>query len=545
MTLLQQHEHLLELVNDSVMTRTMEGRINSWNRSIAELYGWKKEEAVGRISHDLLQTQFPKPLEEIESDLVRNGRWEGKLVHTTRDGSRVVVKSRWTVDVNGQSGAVVEINVPATDREIDQEARTDTYSVKIGKQDPVPANKLMKADDLPPKIAELHAPSSTLDSMGERMISVNEPLLGQRELEYVMDCVRTGWISSAGRYIEQFENGWASYCGRRYGIGVSNGTVALQTAVACLGLKPGEEVIIPTFTIVSCALAVLYSGGVPVLVDCDPRTWCMDVEQVKDKITQRTRAIMPVHIYGHPVDMDPISDLAENYGLAVIEDAAEVHGAEYLAGRSTTHPAWRRCGSFGSLSCFSFYANKLITTGEGGMVLTDDPKLAEKARSLRNLCFQADRRFYHEELGFNFRLTNLQAALGVAQLERFEDIVARKRWIGQEYNRRLCGIKNLQLPVEEPWARHVYWMYGVVLSEQAGMDAPAFAQKLKQRGIETRPFFLGLHEQPAFHQKGLFLRERYPVAERIARQGLYLPSGLPLTEEQIAKVCDAVHEVLS
>ena len=377
------------------------------------------------------------------------------------------------------------------------------------------------------------------------MISVNEPLLGQRESKYVTDCIRTGWISSAGRYIEQFEKGWATYCGRRYGIGVSNGTVALQTAVACLRLRPGDEVIIPTFTIISCALAVVYSGGIPVLVDCDPRTWCMDATQIEEKITKRTRAIMPVHIYGHPVDMDPIMDLAETYGLAVIEDAAEAHGAEYLAGRHAAHPAWRRCGSFGTLSCFSFYANKLITTGEGGMVLTDDPKLAEQVRSLRNLCFQANRRFYHEELGFNFRLTNLQAALGVAQLERVEEIIARKRWIGQEYNRRLCEVKNLQLPVEEPWARNVYWMYGVVLSEEAGMDAFGFAQRLKERGIETRPFFLGLHEQPAFHQEGLFLGERYPVAERLARQGLYLPSGLALTEEQIVTVCDAVCEVLS
>jgi perosamine synthetase len=377
------------------------------------------------------------------------------------------------------------------------------------------------------------------------MISVNEPLLGQRESEYVSDCIRTGWISSAGRYIEQFENGWANYCGRRYGIGVSNGTVALQTAVACLKLRPGDEVIMPTFTIISCALAVVYSGGIPVLVDCDPRTWCMDAEQVKEKITRRTRAIMPVHIYGHPVDMDPVLDLAEAYSLAVIEDAAEAHGAEYLAGRHTTHPAWRRCGSFGTLSCFSFYANKLVTTGEGGMVLTDDPRLADKARSLRNLCFQVNQRFYHEELGFNFRLTNLQAALGVAQLERIEEIIARKRWIGQEYKRRLGRIKNLQLPVEESWARNVYWMYGVVLSEEAGLNALGFAQRLRERGIETRPFFLGLHEQPAFHQQGLFLGERYLVAERMARQGLYLPSGLALTEEQIANVCDAVYEVLS
>jgi perosamine synthetase len=377
------------------------------------------------------------------------------------------------------------------------------------------------------------------------MIPVNEPLLGQLELEYVSECVRTGWISSAGRFIEEFEEKWASYCCRRHGIAVSNGTAALQVAAACLGLKPGDEVIMPTFTIISCALAVVYSGGVPVLVDCDPRTWCMDVDQAKSKITECTRAIMPVHIYGHPVDMDPILELAESHGLAIIEDAAEVHGAEYLSGRSTTQPRWRRCGSFGTLSCFSFYANKLVTTGEGGMVLTDDPKLAEKLRSLRNLCFHGDRRFHHEELGFNFRLTNLQAALGLAQLDRMEEIVARKRWIGREYNERLAGLKGLQLPVEESWARNVYWMYGVVLDEELGIDATVFGQRLKQRGIETRPFFLGLHEQPVFHRRGLFLQERYPVTERIARQGLYLPSGLALTAEQLTEVCGAVREALA
>ena len=377
------------------------------------------------------------------------------------------------------------------------------------------------------------------------MIPVNEPFLAQRELEYVTECVRTGWVSSAGRFIEEFEHQWAAYCGRRYGIAVNTGTAALQVAAACLGLGPGDEVIVPTFTIISCATAIVYNGGVPVLVDCDPRTWCMDVDQVKSKITKRTRAIMPVHIYGHPVDMDPILNLAERHGLAVIEDAAEVHGAEYLSGRETIHPAWRRCGSFGTLSCFSFYANKLITTGEGGMILTDDAKLAEKARSLRNLCFQGHRRFYHEELGFNFRLTNLQAALGLAQLERIDEIIARKRWIGHEYNSRLSGIPGLQLPVEEPWARNVYWMYGIVLSEETGMDATAFGDKLKKLGIETRPFFLGLHEQPVFHQRGLFLQDRYPVTERIARQGLYLPSGLALTQEQISEVSEAVHEVLA
>jgi perosamine synthetase len=376
------------------------------------------------------------------------------------------------------------------------------------------------------------------------MIPINEPQLGERELEYISECVRSGWVSSAGKFINEFEERWAAYCGRRYGIAVSNGTVALQLAVACLGLKPGDEVVLPAFTIISCVLAVIYNGGVPVLVDSDPSTWCMDVKQVEEKITPRTRAIMPVHIYGHPVDMDPLLDLAEKHGLAVIEDAAEAHGAEYLSGRNTTHPTWRHCGSFGTLSCFSFYANKLITTGEGGMILTDDPNLAEQARSLRNLCFQPHRRFYHEQLGFNFRLTNMQAALGLAQLERMEVIIKQKRWMGQEYTQRLKDLKGLQLPTEEVWAKSVYWMYGVLLAEETGKDAAWLARRLRERGVETRPFFLGMHEQPAFHRRDLFLGERYPVAERLARQGLYIPSGLALTEKQIDNVCSAVHEVL-
>jgi perosamine synthetase len=375
------------------------------------------------------------------------------------------------------------------------------------------------------------------------MIPVNEPIIGEREIEYVMDCLRTGWISSAGAYIERFEQEWAAYCGRRFGVAMCNGSVALQAAVAALKLKPRDEVIMPTFTIISCASAVIYNGGVPVLVDSDPRTWCMDVNQIEDKITPRTRAIMPVHIYGHPVDMDPVMKLAQEHDLAVIEDAAEAHGAEYLSGRNASRPKWKRCGSFGDMSCFSFYANKLITTGEGGMVLTDKPELAERLRSLRNLCFQSQRRFYHDELGFNFRLTNIQAAIGLAQLERMDEIIAQKRWMGDEYTRQLRDIKQLQLPVEEPWANSVYWMYGLVLSEETGMDAVKFAQKLFEKGVETRPFFLGMHAQPVLDNPEVIKDGYYPVSEILARQGLYLPSGLNLGKDQLRNVCYAVHEV--
>lgn len=376
------------------------------------------------------------------------------------------------------------------------------------------------------------------------MIPVNEPLLPGNEIDYVTDCIKTGWISSAGKYINEFEAGWSAYCGKKYGIAVSNGTTALDVAVHCLGLKPGDEVIMPTFTIISCALAVLNNKGTPILVDSDPKLWTMDVDQVAEKITRKTKAIMPVHIYGHPVDMDPLLKLAEEHHLAIIEDAAEAHGAEYQSHYHATD-SWRRCGSFGTMSCFSFYANKLVTTGEGGMVLTDDENLAKKAQAYRNLCFQPPRRFYHEHLGNNFRLTNMQAALGVAQMERIGEIIAKKRWMAQEYSSRLQKIPAIQLPTEKPWAKSVYWMYALVLSDTCGMDNTECAKRLYDKGVETRPFFIGMHEQPVLHKLGLFKEEKYPVAERIARQGLYLPSGLTITKEQIETVSNAVKEVVA
>jgi perosamine synthetase len=377
------------------------------------------------------------------------------------------------------------------------------------------------------------------------MIPVNEPSIGQRELEYLTECVNTGWISSAGRFIDAFEEAWAAYCGVQYGVAVCNGTAALQVAVGCLDLQPGDEVIMPTFTIISCALAVIQSGAVPVLVDSDPMTWCMDVTQVETKITPRTRAIMPVHIYGHPVDLDPLLSLAEKHDLFIVEDAAEVHGAEYLSGRTGSDPTWKRCGGLGHISAFSFYANKLITTGEGGMVISNDPAFAEKARSLRNLCFRPERRFYHTDIGFNYRMTNLQAALGLAQVERMDQIVQHKRWMGETYTKRLGDVPGLQLPVEESWARQVYWMYGVVLDDSHDLDAEEFAARLERLGVQTRPFFLGMHEQPVFLARGLFHNEHYPVAERIARRGLYLPSGMALTEDQLERVCQSVRTVLA
>jgi perosamine synthetase len=367
------------------------------------------------------------------------------------------------------------------------------------------------------------------------VIPVNEPLIGEKETEYVLECLKTGWISSAGHFIEEFESRWAAYCGMDHGVAMSNGTVALSAAMACLDLQPGDEVIVPSFTIISCALAIIESGATPVLVDCDPETWTMDVAQVAEKITSRTRAIMPVHIYGHPVDMDPLYELSRRNNLVIVEDAAEAHGAEYKG---------RKCGSLGDLSCFSFYANKIITTGEGGMVLTRDSTLADRLQSERNLAFRRERRFYHYELGHNYRLTNLQAAIGLAQVERIEQHLERKRWMGQAYTDQLCDLPQLQLPVEKPWAKNVYWMYGIVLADDVGYDAEELAQRLRAEGVETRPFFLGMHEQPVFHGRNLFVGERYPVTERIARRGLYLPSGLTLTETQLTQVASAVRQAL-
>jgi perosamine synthetase len=368
------------------------------------------------------------------------------------------------------------------------------------------------------------------------MIPVNEPLLEKQDMLNVMECLETGWISSEGKFITEFENKWAAYCGMKYGIAMSNGTTVLEAAVWSLDLPEGSEIIMPSFTIISCAMAVVRNGHIPVLVDADPRTWCMDVAQIESKITPKTRAIMPVHIYGHPVDMDPVMALARKHGLKVIEDAAEVHGAEYRG---------KKCGSFGDMSTFSFYANKLITTGEGGMVLTNDETYAERLRSFRNLCFRKERRFYHTELGNNYRLTNMQAAVGSAQVDRIEQIVERKRRMGHRYTELLTGLPHLQLPLEEPYAKHVFWMYGLVIDEASGMDAVSFAERLAAEGVQTRPYFLGMHEQPVFHDMGLFIGEHYPVAERIARQGLYLPSGLALQDQQITDVVHAVKKVVS
>jgi perosamine synthetase len=367
-------------------------------------------------------------------------------------------------------------------------------------------------------------------------IPVNEPLLNGNEKKYLCECIETGWISSEGPFIRQFEELFAARVGRKYGIAVSNGSVALDAAVAALGIGRGDEVILPTFTIISCAAAIVRAGAVPVVVDCDPDTWNMDVGQIEAKITPRTKAIMVVHIYGLPTDMELVLALADKYGLKIIEDAAEMHGQTYKG---------LPCGGFGDISTFSFYPNKHITTGEGGMLVTDDEKLAERCRSLRNLCFQPQKRFVHEELGWNFRMTNLQAALGVAQLERLDEFVARKRRMGKKYTELLSDIPGLQLPVPRTdYAENIYWVYGLVLKDEVPFDAVEAMRRLGKYKIGTRPFFWCMHEQPVFQKLGLFQGESLPIAENLARRGFYLPSGMALADHQIEFVARTLLEVI-
>jgi perosamine synthetase len=369
------------------------------------------------------------------------------------------------------------------------------------------------------------------------VIPVNEPVLDGNEKQYLKECIETGWISSEGPFIKEFESRFASRVGRQYGIAVANGTAALDIAIEALGISRGDEVILPAFTIISCILQIVRSGATPVLVDADPDTWNIDLPRVEAKITARTKAILAVHTYGLPIDMAPLMELAAQHRVKVIEDASQMHGQDYRK---------RPCGSFGDISTLSFYPNKLVTTGEGGLVLTDNDMIAEKARSLRNLCFERTKRFVHEHLGWNYRMTNLQAAVGLAQLERLDDFVTRKREMGRRYNELLTDTPGIQRPLPKTeYAENIYWVYGVVLEDSVPMTAEEVMQKLAAKGIDSRPFFWPMHEQPVLRKMGLFRNESYPVAERLARRGFYLPSGLALSNDQLKRSAQALTEVLT
>lgn len=367
-------------------------------------------------------------------------------------------------------------------------------------------------------------------------IPVNEPLLNGNEKKYLCECIDTGWISSEGPFVKEFEQKMSATVNRKYGVAVINGTAALEVAVRALGIREGDEVIMPSFTIISCAMAVTNLGAIPVLVDSDRKTWNMKVDEIESKITSKTKAVMIVHIYGLPVEMDKILELARKYDLKVIEDAAEMHGQTYKG---------RPCGSFGDISTFSFYPNKHITTGEGGMIVTDNEELAERCKSLRNLCFRKDVRYVHDELSDNYRFTNLQAAVGLAQLERLKEFIIKKRNMGKYYTEKFQDVKGLQLPVARTdYADNIYWVYGMVLDESIEVDNRQMQKLLLEEGIGTRTFFWCMHEQPVYHNMGLFNEEEYPNAEYLARKGFYIPSGLALTEEQMDRVVAAVIKVM-
>jgi len=366
------------------------------------------------------------------------------------------------------------------------------------------------------------------------MIPVCTPLLGGNEKKYVDDCLKTNWISSAGKYVQLFEEKFSRYCGTKYGIATTSGTTALHLALAAAGIGPGDEVIMPTFTIASPAFAALYCGAKPVFVDAQLDTWNIDPQKIEAKITKKTKAIIPVHIYGHPCDMTAIMRIARKHKLLVIEDAAEAHGAEYKK---------KKVGGIGHISCFSFYGNKIITCGEGGMVVTSDKKIAKQCRNLKNLSFIKKKRFWHNNLGFNYRMTNIQAALGFAQFEKINMYIKKRRTNAKLYNSRLKDIPGITLAVERPDVKNVHWMYSILINKKFGMSRKELITKLKVKRIETRTFFLPLHNQPVFKKMGYASKNRYPVAEEISRRGLYLPSGSGLKKNEIEYICECIKKI--
>jgi len=368
------------------------------------------------------------------------------------------------------------------------------------------------------------------------MIPVNEPLIAPNAKKYVLDCLNTGWISSSGKYLEKFEGAFADYLGVNYATTTTNGTTALHLALATLNLGPRDEIIIPDLTIISCGLAALYVGATPVVIDVDPTTGNIDPTKIEQAITKKTKAIMVVHLYGHPADMDPILTIAKRQHLAIVEDAAEAHGALYKG---------KKVGSIGDIGCFSFYGNKIVTTGEGGMIVTNNKKLYTRAKLLKDLAHSPHRRFYHEEIGFNFRMTNMQAALGLAQLEEIDKYIAIKLHMAKTYNDQLSSVSTLSLPSQAPWARSVYWMYAVLVSKNSPMVRDMLRTKLKEEGIDTRDYFIPLHRQPVFTKLGLFKNISCPVSDDLSKRGFYLPSGLAITDKQIRTVTSTIKRLLS
>jgi perosamine synthetase len=365
-------------------------------------------------------------------------------------------------------------------------------------------------------------------------LPVMEPSLGGNELKYVSDCIASNWISSQGKYVTAFEEAFRNFVGSGHALCVSSGTTALHLALAALEIGNGDEVIMPDLTFAATANVVIHLGGVPVLADVSRKTWTLDPEDIERKITERTRAIMPVHLYGHPCDMEPILDIAARHGLKVIEDCAESLGARY-EGRQT--------GTMGDVGCFSFFANKVITTGEGGMVTTADPALHRKMAILRDHGMSKEKRYWHLYPGYNFRMTNLQAAIGLAQMERIEDFLEHRAHVVARYNEHLGRLRGILLPPCAPWACNIYWLYSIVIdAAEAGITRDELAAKLAERGIETRPFFYPVHIQPPYLR---YAKGNYPVTDWLSARGLSLPTANDILIEDVDRVCGAIEEIVS
>ncbi len=369
--------------------------------------------------------------------------------------------------------------------------------------------------------------------MGRGFIPVAAPMLVGNEKVYVLDCLDSGWISSAGDYVKRFESSFAEFCGTAHAIACCNGTAALHLALLATGVAPRDEVIIPTLSFVSTANAVSYCGAHPVLVDSEPETWNLNPDLIEAKITDRTRAIIVVHLFGHPVHMEPVLTIARRHGLIVVEDAAEAHGAQYKG---------QRAGSLADIATFSFYGNKIITSGEGGMVATNDALSARKVLQLS--CYGADpaRRYWFPIVGYNYRMTNLAAAIGLAQLEQVEWHIERRLEVASWYREELRGVSQLTYQQEKEWARHAYWMFTVVLGDDITLSRDEMMARLYERGIETRPVIYPIHILPPYR----YLAEQatYPVADRVAQRGLSLPSWAGLTRDDVAYVCHSLKDCL-
>lgn len=372
----------------------------------------------------------------------------------------------------------------------------------------------------------------------KRFISVCEPLLLGNEKRYITDAIDTGWVSSAGKYIPLFEDAFAEFCGVKHATAVSNGTNAIHLALKALGVGPGDEVIVPDFTMICSALPVCYLGAMPVFVDAEPITWNIDPTKIAEKLSPKTKAIMVVHIYGHPCDMTPIREIAKQYDLKIIEDAAEAHGAEYRG---------KKCGALGDIAAFSFFANKVVTAGEGGMVITDSDELIERSRYYKDLCFPStgERTYFHEDIGFQYRLSNLQAAIGCAQVEKINDYIEMRRRNNSLYRKYLRDIDGIVFQPERAGCKNIYWMNAAILdSDSLGVDRDSLMGKLAEHGIQTRKFFVPMHMQPALQKYGCDTNGTYPVSDWLSTNGLYFPSGSGLIEDDIQLVCDCVKETI-